>query len=117
MNQIALPSAARTANTNSTPLNSLGKPGCHVVLDVTAVTLTPSITLSVEAWDKASGKWYNLLTGAAVTTVSTTVYRIDSTLDAVANSVAKDIVPPVIRVSVAHADTDSITYSVGVAFA
>lgn len=85
-----------------------------VVLDVTAVTLTPSITLSVEGWDKASNTWFTVLTGAAVTAAGTTVYRVHPALTAVANATAADMVPATFRVSVAHGDADSITYSVGV---
>lgn len=111
---IALASAARTASVSSSGIKSQGHPGCQVILDVTAVTATPSITLKVEAWDPASGQWYELLAGSAVTAVSTTVYRVHPALTAAANSVAKDFIPRNIRISVDHLDADSITYSVGV---
>ena len=110
----ALPSAARTATVQSAAIKTAGRSGCHVILDVTAVAATPSITLSIEALDPVSGQWYNLLTGSAVTAIGTTVYRIHPSLTAAANATAKDSLPSNIRVNVAHADADSITYSVGV---
>lgn len=111
---IAFPSAARTATANSAPINSLSNNGGHVVLDVTAVTATPSIVVKIQGYDSASDKWYDILSGTAVTAVSTVVYSVHPSLTAAAGSVAKDLIPDTIRIRVEHADADSITYSVGV---
>ena len=110
---IALASAARTATVSSVDiLNDLAK-GVHIVLDVTAVADTPSVVLKIEAKDPASGGYYTLLTGAAVTTVSTNIYKVYPGLTASVNAIVSDVVPKTFRVTLTHADTDSITYSVG----
>jgi len=81
------------------------------VLDVTEITSTPSITLKIEG--KVNGKYYTILEGAAVTTVSVNTYRVFPHLTAVANSIANDVIPKTFRITVTHANTNSITYSVG----
>ena len=109
----ALASAARTATVSSLDiLNDLAG-GVHVVLDVTAVVDTPSVVLKIEAKDPASGEYYTLLAGAAVTTVSTNIYKVYPGLTASVNAIVSDVVPKTFRVTLTHADTDSITYSVG----
>ncbi len=109
----ALTSAARTTTTSSADLDNPHKNGVHVILDVTEISGSPSITLKVEGKDPASGKYYSILEGAAVTTAGTYVYKVFPGATSAANSVANDIVPKTWRVTVEHANTDSITYSVG----
>lgn len=107
-----LTSASRTA-TNSTPdQTNYNACGLHVVLDVT-VAGTGSITLEIDEKDPTSGKYIPILTGVAVTSVSTTVYKVFPGATAVANSVANDIVPRTYRVTVTHNNSNAITYSVG----
>jgi len=108
-----LSSAARTATTDSPDLSNPNWRGGQFILDVTAKGAAPSITVTIQGKDLASGQYYTLLTGAAVTTVSTTVYRVYPGLTAAANSVANDVVPSIFRVHVVHGNSDSITYSVG----
>jgi hypothetical protein len=120
---ILLPSAARTA-TPTFALDQTGDygpltnhqrfRGAHIILDVTAIAATPSITVDFEGYDYGSDTWYNIGTGAAVTSVSTTVYKIHPDLTAQANLVFKDGIPYLWRATVTHADADSITYSVAV---
>jgi len=107
-----LASAAQTTTqTLADQANFAGK-GIRVTLDVT-VAGTGSITLEIDAKDPASGKYLALLTGAAVTTVSTNVYVIHPELTAAANSIAKDVLPHTWRVKVTANNANSITYSVG----
>lgn len=107
-------SAARTATPTAKEFQNAGNAkGMHVIIDVTAIALTPSVVFSIEAKDEASGKWYLLLDSAAVSTVSTTILKIHPNLTAAANSIAKDGLPLNLRVSPVHGDADSITYSVG----
>lgn len=107
-----LASAARTTtpDTQQFELPKGVKYG-HFVLDVSAVTATPSLTFKVEGVDLVSGAVYEILEGAAVSTVSTNVYKVGPSLTAAANSVANDILPPVVRFTVTHGDADSATYS------
>lgn len=108
-----LPSAARTATPDTQEFDlGPGARGLHLVIDATAVTATPALTVTVAGVDRVSGKTYTILASAAIATVSTTVLRIGAGLTAAANAVANDLVPPVIRITCAHGDSDSITYSV-----
>lgn len=118
---VLLESAARTATPTPGPggdypylANHQRFKGCHVILDVTAVTATPSVTVDIEGYDYGSDSWYNLLTGVAVTATGTNIYKVHPDLTAVANQVAKDGLPYLWRVTVSHADADSITYSLSV---
>ena len=108
----ALASAARTATLNSGDLTNYNGRGLHVVLDVTNAG-TGSITLTIQAKDALSGQYYTLLAGAAVTTVSTNVYKVFPGATAVANAAANDILPRTYRILVTHNNANSITYSVG----
>lgn len=107
------PSAARTATPDpSTLLNKFNR-GVQVIIDVTAITDTPSVVFVIEGKDQLSGQWYALLTSAAVTAVSTTVLRLEPGATEVANLVEAGQLPRVWRITATHADADSITYSVG----
>lgn len=106
-----LASAARTTTTNSSDLTNYNGRGLHVVLDVTNAG-TGSITITISGKDALGGLYYTLLTGAAVTTNSTNVYKIFPGATAVANAAANDILPRTWRVTVTHNNANSITYSV-----
>jgi hypothetical protein len=108
-----LTSGARTTTqTSADLLNYSGAGTLNVVLDMTTVG-TGSVTISIDGKDVASGKYYNLLTGAAVTTNSTNRYRIGSSIAAVANSIALDYLPRTFRIVVTANNANSATYSVG----
>lgn len=111
-----LPSAARTATPDSQEFEYSGAgwpQGLVVVVDATAVALTPLLTVEIAAIDRASGKKVVLLTSAVISTVSTVVLRVHPQLTAAANLIAKDNVPSVFRITATHGDADSITYSIG----
>lgn len=108
-------SAARTATPTAVTLPAGRYNYLNLTIDATAVTATPSVVVTVDALDPVSGKYYNLLTSAAITAISTTVLRIGPTLTAVANLAANHALPDTIRVTMTHGDADSITYSVGAA--
>lgn len=84
----------------------------HLVIDVTAATSTPSTVFTVSAVDRLSGKTYALIVSAAIVGVGTTVLRLGPGLTAAANLVVSDIVTPVIRISAAHGNANSQTYTV-----
>ncbi len=106
-------SAARTASpTAVTQTNSAGERGAHIIIVVSAVAATPSVVPTIEAYDSLSDSWYTLLTGSAITATGTTILKIYPGIAVNANATASDILPPVWRVSMTHADSDSITYSV-----
>ncbi len=107
-----LKSLARTADVDSADQENPDCRGLHLVLDVTAIDATPSIVATIQGKDPISGEYYDLLASAAIATVSTNVLKLYPGITAAANAAVSDILPREWRVSVAHSDADSITYSV-----
>lgn len=105
-----LASAARTASTD-TEIAFGGNSGLFIV-NVTAISATPSVVFTIEGIDPATGTKYNILTSAAVTATGQTVLRVFPGATASTNLVANDFLPDNINLNIAHADADSITYSV-----
>jgi len=94
-------SAARTATPAAAIITPRTATALRLVVDVTAITSTPSITVTVEVQDLASGKWVTVLTSSAIATVSTNVLTL---VQGISSQV---------RVTVTHGNANSITYSVG----
>ncbi len=86
--------------------------GGHFIIDVTAGS-TLSITPTIDAFDPASGKWYNMLTGVAITATGTTVLRIYPGITPAANVAVSDVLPPVWRLVMTHGNANAATYTVG----
>jgi len=105
-------SAAQTTTITSSDQLNVNGHFLHVILNVTSAG-TGSVTLSINGKDPASGVYYPLLTGSAVTANSTNVYRIGPALAAVANTSADDIVPRVFQVVVTANNANPMTYSLG----
>ncbi len=100
-----------TTQTTVDQINT-GARGVRVTLDVTDVSASPSVTLFIDARDAASGKYKNLLTGAAVVTAVTNVYVVYPALTAVANAVVSDVLPHTWRVKVVANNANNAVYSV-----
>ena len=105
-------SAARTATPTAVVISTGNAPALYLVVEVTASADTPSVVFTFDLWDPVSGTGVNLLTSAAVTAVSSNIYKISPALVASANLVASEHVPEFVKVTATHADADSITYSV-----
>ena len=103
-------SGATTTQTGADQTNYNGR-GVIVVLDMTTVG-TGSVTLSIQGKEPTSGKYYTILTGAAVTTNSTNVYRVYPGLTAAANATVNDILPRTWRVVVTANNANATTYTV-----
>lgn len=88
--------------------------GAHILLDVTADPSTAEVNIEIEGFDFGSETFYNILTGAAVNSVSFNIYKIHPDFVALANLVAKEGIPYLWRVRVVHVDVESLTYSLGV---
>ena len=104
-------SAARTATVTGTDQFNLGHRGLHLVIDVTAVTATPSIVPTIQG-KSATGIYYDILVGTAITATGTIVLKVYPGIGAVAGGAASDVLPAVWRLLLTHADADSATYSV-----
>lgn len=111
--ETVLASAARTASVDSTDFTNHNAKGLHIIVNVSAITATPSIIAAIQGKDPVSGNYYDLLVGTAITTTGINVLKIYPGIGQIANGAASDLLPRIWRVSIAHADVDSITYSVG----
>lgn len=81
-----------------------------VIINVTAISATPSVVPKIQG-KSASGVWYDILTGAAITGTGTVVLRVAPGMAAAANVAADFPLPAVFRLVMTHGDTDSITYT------
>ncbi len=110
--QTILASAARTATIVSPVLSAEQVIATTFVIDVTATSATPTITATIEGKDPLSGSFYAILVDTGITAASTTFLQVGHTITAAANVAANNFLPSEYRVTVAHTDADSITYSV-----
>lgn len=108
-----LASAARTTTQTSADIVNYNARGIAVVLDMTAVGSGPSVTLTINGKDPASGKYYTLLAGAAVTTVTTNTYTVYPGMTVAANVSASAPLPRVFQIVVTANNANAGTYSVG----
>lgn len=106
-------SVARAGTPTAAAFSSGGRRGLHLVIDVTAVT-GASVVPTIDGQDVLSGKFYNLLTGSAITTTGTTVLKIYPGIGTIANGAASDVIPANLRLVMTHADGNSITYTASV---
>lgn len=108
-----LASAARTATPTVDQFELAGAAsGLIVVIDVTAVTSSPSVVFTIQGYDLVSTKTWTVLASAAITGTGTTVLRVSPHITAAANTIAKDVVPAVFTLSAVHGNANSITYTV-----
>lgn len=105
-------SGAFTATQNSQDMSNTNLVGAHVIVDVTVVG-TGTLTPKLQGKDPASGKYYDLLVGAAISGTGTTVLKIYPGILASGSVAAQDILPAVWRVVLTKSDATSWTYSVG----
>lgn len=107
-------SAARTASENSADLTNLFSNGAHIIIDMTAITAAGDVTFKLQGKDKISGKYYDILESPSITTVSTTVLKINTGFTFVGNLTANDKIPVIFRIVTTHVNAVSMTYSVGI---
>lgn len=111
MEKVIYASAARTATPTAVVVNTSRIKAIRLVLDVTAITATPDLTVKIDAVDNTSGKFVNLLTSASVATVSTNTYAIALGITVAANLTASTFLTDAVRITVTHGDADSATYT------
>lgn len=103
---------ATTTQTGPDMANTLGARGITVVLDTTVIG-TGSLTVTVQGKDRASGKYFTLLAGAAVTTNVTNVYTVFPGATVTANVSANATLPEIFRVIVTANNANAATYTCG----
>lgn len=113
-----LESDARTATTNSVVQSPLTAAtfiprGAHIIMDVTAIVAAPSVELHIQGFEGDEAlKFYDLLVSVPLVAVDTYVLKIYPGMPGTPNQIANDLLPDLWRVSVVHANANSITYSV-----
>lgn len=104
-------SAVTTTQTGADQTNFNGR-GLIVVFNMATVG-TGSVTLTIQGKDAASGQYYTILAGAAVTTNSTNVYTVYPGGPATANVAANSPLPRTWRVLATANNANATTYTVG----
>jgi hypothetical protein len=110
---VSLAGAGAGTTNSSDQVNYSGR-GAVVVVDMTADGGSPSVVVTIQGKDVASGEYYTLLASAAITTTSVVVLQIYPDIAAAANLAAARPLPRTWRVSVAVAGTSPlVTLTVG----
>ena len=106
--------ASQVITSTITKIVSSTPPLTHgqIIVNVSART-GGSITPSVEGYDPASGTWYAILTGTAMSSVSQQVLQVGPNFAATANVSVNTILPSTWRVSLTSSSAN-LTASVGV---
>lgn len=105
-------SAARTATPTAVVVNAGRSKELRIVIDATAITATPSVVVTVDGIDSTSGKFFNIITSAAIVATGTTVLTVALGVTPAANVAVSAPLPQTFRVVATHGDADSITYSI-----
>ncbi len=108
-----LASASRTATVTGIDMANDNYSCLTVILDVTTVPGVDTVTLAIQGKDPVSGKYYALLTGAAVSATGTTTYSVCPGITATANVSASAMLPRTWRVNVTHSAGTTFVYSAG----
>jgi len=88
-----LPLLARTAAVDVDILNEAGRKYLHLTIDVTLDPASASITPTIRGKDPVSGKYYDILVGAAIVATGTVILKIGPSLIAASTLVANDFIP------------------------
>ena len=106
---------AAAAGSNGADQTNAGGRGVKLVIDITALTGTvPTLTVTIQGKDAASGKYYNILVSTALAAVATTVLEVYPGILAVANLATGVTLPRTWRViAVIAGTTPTVTATVG----
>ena len=88
----------------------------QLTVDITAITATGTVTVTIYGYDPISGKFYVILASAALGAVATTILRVGPALTAAANLVANDFMPFQWACGVVVATAQPMTFSLGASF-
>lgn len=111
--------AYNAADPTAAEFGTLGAVGLTVVIDVTAVSgAGATVTVNVEGFDPASGKWVTLLTSAGLIAVATTPIIVDPRVAPTANVAAQKPLFERMRIRpVKSGTTTTLSYSIGIILA
>lgn len=111
---LSLTAAGSATNATTPDFTNLSGRGVVLVVDITAISgTTPTLTVTIEGKDSTSGKYYTLLTSAALSTVSTTALTVYPGVTVAANTAASAPLPKTWRVKYSIAGTTpSVTATV-----
>lgn len=105
--------AAGASTVTSADLTNEGCRGVQVIFDAT-ITTTTSAVLKIQGKDPVSGAYYDLLTGAAVTSISTNVYTVYPGVTVASNVAVSAPLPRTWRVSITiTGGSSALTATVG----
>lgn len=106
---------AASTGVNSADQTNNGARGIKLVIDITAITgTTPTLTVTLQGKDAASGKYYTILASTALNAVATTVLTVFPGATASANVAANDMLPKTWRVITVIGGTGpSVTATIG----
>lgn len=107
--------AQGAGTTNSARISEVRGRGVKLVIDITAITgTTPTLTVTIEGYDNASGKAFTVLASAALNAVATTVLTVYPGAAVTANVSANDHMPAVWDVkAVIAGTTPAVTATIG----
>lgn len=108
----AFTSASRGVATVTFDVTNQAARGIQVFTDLTVLGASSTVTVTIQGKDPVSGKFFTLLAGTAVASVTTQMLTVYPGLTAAAGTVATQVVPRSVRISVAVAVAAS-TFSVG----
>ena len=106
---------AAAAGTNGADQTNSNARGIKLVIDITALTgVSPTLIVTLQGKDAASGKYYTILASAALAAVATTTLEVYPGIATAANVTAGVTLPRVWRVIAAiGGTTPAVTATVG----
>ena len=97
---------AASASGNSADLVNLKARGAVFYVNISAITGTsPTLTVTIQGKDAASGTYYTILASTALNATGLTVLRVYPGLTASANATVNDVLPAAYRISYAIGGT------------
>ena len=111
---VTLTAAGAGTTVSADQTNLVGR-GVKVVVDITAITgTTPTLTVKIQGKDAASGKYYDILSSAALSTVSTVVLEVYPGIANAANATQGLTLPKTWRATcTVGGTTPAVTATVG----
>jgi hypothetical protein len=95
--------------------NNMFRNGVKLVVDITAISGSATLTVTIQGYDQVSGKFYTILTSAALAATATTVLTVYPSIAAAANTAANDVLPTSWRVQAVVAVAGTVTATIGAA--